>query len=246
MPIFSKQRNNSKTLRIVLEVFTPERVREIAERIGLEPSPGAATAALRRQITRSGRMSVERLLQLASVFELQDVCRNLDLSTQGRDPATLRQRILHGPNMPVFQDNNSAEELPLEVQQELRARRSHKRMRRFGRWVQWSLGTAAWSAFGGSMYYALVWILAADPQTRLLFAAGGAVTTGLLRLFHLGRFWGIVAFTAPLTIATLFGEQHEFLELPETSAGRLMFVWGIAMATGAIMGIAQDLTRDDG
>jgi hypothetical protein len=242
MALLTRKSSNSQVVKIALDCMTADRVFEVAQRMGLEPSASDAAATLRRRVLRSRRLTEQRILQMASVFELQDICRQLGLNAQGREAEILRHRIQHA-HQPQFQI--AGNELPPEAVTAASHRRRQRRMRWLGGFVGWTIVTVLWAACGGGLYYALVWILAADPTTRLLFAALGTTATGLLRLFHCGRFLGIAVYAAPLIAGTLLSEQHEFLELPEASAGRLMFVWGIAMATGAFMGIEQDLTRDD-
>ncbi|MCA8962867.1 MAG: hypothetical protein KDC38_20225 [Planctomycetes bacterium] len=231
--------------RAALGILTPERVSELAIRLGVDP--GGKSDAVRQRITRSRRINEQRLLDFLSVYELSDLCRSLGLEHHGTDATTFRTRILGRSDIAATSNRPIGPTpvlIPKDLAEEARAKRARYRKNRLIRSVRHYWRAALWASAGAAIAFGLTALLTDDMQMRAKFAGLGFVATLIIRARRWGRFGGLFGYGIPMIAATYYGFHEGWFELEMATHSRLSLVWAISIVTGAFFGIAEEISGD--
>jgi len=241
-PVSSSTQSTQKLkISTILDILNLLRLRELADRVEVNYSPGHDEKALRERILRSIDLEPDRLVEnFLGLFELKDLCRQLGLSELGRDPQVLRNRIIGRGTARLSQSVR----LPEKVRREFQRERRMLALRWAASFRRRCFNIFLWSVAGGVLAYFLASLFTDMPLQCALFGAGGFISTFIIRFTERGLLSSVLLYGLPMIFASHYCQDRGVFDLQEAHLFRLHIAWLAAVIAGALMGIAQQMDQD--
>ncbi len=217
---------------MILHEVTVDRLRELGEQLEIDTrQPDDIVQAL----VERNDFDHDDALEFCTRYELKDVCRAFDLTAEGSEAESLRQRIrvfLYFPPPTASFDcpNNVADVSKRRDRQWASRDREHVRFRR-RLTIRYALGTGL-----GLFLFTLISPLHALPSAVILSLAGMIAAAVIVQkqLDHLG---GSLVLGCATIGATLVGLTMGWCTLD-------LFLWLIATACGGLVSLAAGLATE--